>query len=217
MPPRSRRPVDWDALAQVALPPLEPAAAEELEDGAELEARDLDGLRDADDVRLLDCRIRGRADPVRLRRSALRNCLLDEVHLATLTAPDAGWTDVVIRGSRLGALVVPGGRLTRVTLERVRVDYLQLRGAQLGRVQLVDCAVGELDLGLARADEVRLPGSQVDKLVLQGAELTDVDLRGAGLGDLDGLDGLRGAVVDGGQLQRLAPALATHLGLRVTP
>jgi len=55
---------------------------------------------------------------------------------------------------------------------------------------------------------LRHPGSVLERLELSHATLDRVELRGARLSVAHGLEALRGAVIDHGQLAELAPACA---------
>jgi uncharacterized protein YjbI with pentapeptide repeats len=75
--------------------------------------------------------------------------------------------------------------------------------------------LGDLDLRAASVTRLALPGCRIGTLSIAGATLADADLRGAELAGVDGAEHLRGAIVDGVQLERLAPLLAAAIGLVV--
>lgn len=213
-----RQQVDWDAVADLDLPTLEAAQAADLH--KRLDALAIDGLvaesLTAAGLDLRDCAVTAcRAERARFRRSRLGTCLVAESAAGELDAADSAWIDVVVRGCRAGAVIAPGATLQRVTVTGSRIDYANLRGSTLERVQLIDCGIGELDVGGAALTDVRLVRCSVERLVLSDAVCVRVDVRGAEIGALEGLDGLRGAVITTDQLARLAPALADHLGLLV--
>lgn len=61
------------------------------------------------------------------------------------------------------------------------------------------------------------PGSRIDGLTLNKTTMTKVDFRGTqALSVAQGIESLRGATVDHGQLMELAPSFAAALGLTVT-
>lgn len=105
--------------------------------------------------------------------------------------------------------------LRRVHLEQVKLDAVNFRGAALVDVVFSDCLLREVDFGGAKLTRVRFPGCTFQDADFSRAKLADVDLRGARLHFKAGLDALRGATIDGGQLVELAPALAAHVGLRI--
>ena len=75
--------------------------------------------------------------------------------------------------------------------------HTRARGATLRSVRFSDCSINELNVTEAR--------------------LTKVDLSGARLRSLIGVDNLRGAIINRGQLLDLAPQLAAQLGVEVRP
>lgn len=204
----------------VQLPALRPGGCADLGpdgdiDGLAFDRVDLGGLR-ADDARLLECRLSScRLDDARLRRARLTSCLLDDVSATGVDMADSAWLDVVMRGGRVGAFMAYGATLTRVAFVGARLDYVNLRGATLTQVRLLDCRVGELDLGSAQLSHVGFERCAVDRLVVTGARLEAVDLAGAEIEALDGVGSLRGARINQTQLNRMAPALAAHLGIEV--
>jgi uncharacterized protein YjbI with pentapeptide repeats len=105
--------------------------------------------------------------------------------------------------------------IRRVHLDQVKLDAVNFRGAALTDVVFTDCLLREADFGGAKLTRVRFPGCTFEEADFSRAKLADVDLRGAHLHFKAGLDALRGATIDGGQLVDLAPAMAAHLGLRV--
>jgi len=103
----------------------------------------------------------------------------------------------------------------RVHFDQVKLDAVNFRGAALIDVVFTDCLLREVDFGGAKLTRVRFPGCTFEEADFSRAKLADVDLRGARLHFKAGLDALRGATIDGGQLVELAPALAAHLGLKI--
>jgi uncharacterized protein YjbI with pentapeptide repeats len=217
---RSRGPVDWDAVADVRLEGLTPAGAGDLRtddyhDGLLFEDVAFGDVA-ADEASFLDSRLAGCTfGDARLRRARLSTTVLEDAGAAALDLVDSTWSDVVLRRSRIGALVAHGAALERVTFDRGRLDYVNLRRAKLNQVQFMACRVEELDLGTAELTEVRFVDCEIGKLLLGGATLADVDLRGAELTALEGVGSLAGATISETQLALLGPALAEHLGIRV--
>ena len=78
-----------------------------------------------------------------------------------------------------------------------------------------DCTIGELDLRGGSAVRVALEGCRIGTLSVAESRLDALDLRGAELDRIDGVLGLRGAVVSGSQLPRLAPLFAEALGVTI--
>ena len=218
---RGRGPVDWDDVGDVRLGDLVPAGAGDLRagdyhDGLLFEDVAFGDVA-ADEASFLDSRLAGCTfGDARFRRGRLGTTVLEDAGAAALDVVDSTWTDVLLRRSRVGALVAHGVVLERVTVDRGRLDYVNLRRAKLTQVQFLGCRMGELDLGTAELAEVRFVDCEIGKLLLGGATLTDVDLRGAELTAIDGVGSLAGATISETQLALLGPALAEHLGIRVS-
>ena len=135
-----------------------------------------------------------------------------------LLGPDLSashWRDSeVVRGIASG-VQWHDADVRRVHFDQVKLDAVNFRGAALIDVVFTDCLLREVDFGGAKLTRVRFPGCTFEEADFSRAKLADVDLRGARLHFKAGLDALRGATIDGGQLVELAPALAAHLGLKI--
>ena len=132
-----------------------------------------------------------------------------------LGAVRSTWRDVTLTGCRFGAFDATSSTLTDVTIHGGKFDFVNLRGATLTRVVFEDCLLGELHLAETGLQSVRFSDCRIESLELRNAKATDVDLRGADLRGVDGVEHLRGARISDAQLQRLAPALAEHVGILV--
>ncbi|WP_262424610.1 pentapeptide repeat-containing protein [Brachybacterium sp. Z12] len=78
-----------------------------------------------------------------------------------------------------------------------------------------DCTIEELDLSGVTATRLAFTNCRVGHLALAHARLQDVDLRGLEIGAIGNLEGMAGATLDAQQVTVLAPAFASHLGIRV--
>ena len=166
-------------------------------------------------VRLMECRIAGgRFGDLRFRRSRLIGCEIADVAVTTFDVAESEWTDVAVRGGRIGALSAPGATLARVALRGLRSNYVNLRGATIVDLTIEDCRIEELDLGTATVERARIDG-EIDRLVLSAATCRAVDLRTVELGEIEGIAELGGTTLSSYQLTRLAPAFAEHLGIRI--
>ncbi len=216
----ARRNPDDVRPPQLALPALRPAdlaiwQQESEHDGLEF-ARLAGDRHVAGSVRVVECRLVGaRFEELVLRRSRFIDTELVDVEVTTFDAAESEWSDVVVRGGRLGALLAPGATLTRVALRGLRSNYVSLRGATVVDLTLSECRIEELDLGTAAVQRAVLAHCEIDRLVLSAATLRGVDLRSASIAEIEGIAELRGATISPYQLTRLAPALAEHLGVRV--
>ncbi|MDH2444976.1 pentapeptide repeat-containing protein [Amnibacterium sp. CER49] len=206
-------------LQALALPPLEDAEAADLRAGARLEAVRIEGGAAAGDLGGLvldDCAVLGLdADGAALDGARILGTRLERIAAARLRAARSTWRDVELAGSRMGAAELFDADWTRVDVSGCRIDYLNLSGATLQDVRFTDCVLGDLDLRASTITRLALPGCRIGTLSIAGATLTDADLRGAELEGVDGAEHLRGAIVDGAQLDRLAPLLAAAIGLVV--
>jgi uncharacterized protein YjbI with pentapeptide repeats len=135
-----------------------------------------------------------------------------------LLGPDLAashWRDSEIRRGIASGVQWFDSDLRRVHFEQVKLDAVNFRGAAMVDVVFTDCRLREADFGGTKLTRVRFPGCTFQDADFSRAKLKDVDLRGARLHFKAGLDALRGATIDGGQLVELAPALAAHVGLRI--
>jgi len=219
MPPTERRPT---REAEIALPDLTPFAGDRLEAGDDHVAVDFVDIdfagQDAPDARFLECRLqRCGLDGTSLRRARIADCLLSDVHGATVDFADSTWRDSQVRGGRLGAVTLVGATWTGIRILGSRMGFLNLSGAQLQDVTFEGCEVGSLDVRGADLRSVAFEDCRVDELDVAGATLSKVDLSGARLRALVGVESLRGAIISHGQLIDLAPLLAAQVGLEVRP
>lgn len=154
-------------------------------------------------------------DGTKLRGATFAECVAAELHAPVLSAPFSRWHDVRVERSRLGSVEMYEAELRSVALDGCKLDFVNLRGASVTDVLLSNCLIGELDLGGATVQRMQLQDCRIGVLDVGGAKLKDVDLRSSDFEALHGIEGLRGATIDDGQLGLLAPLLAGHLGLVV--
>lgn len=157
-----------------------------------------------DDVTLSDALLRG---------SRLRDVRFQNLVATTLSAPRSTWRDVSVRQSRIGAAELFDTDLSSMVIEHSKLGYVNLRGAQLRDVLISNCTIDELDLGQSQATRVAITNCVIGTLDTTNARLSHVDLRGSEFSRIDGLPGLRGAMIDAMQLSSLAPVLAAEAGL----
>lgn len=217
MPPNRPRPPE---PVRFTLPPLtDLSAAEVLDDDHHETARlaDLD-LSGSDLTRttFAECLLeRVALHDADLRGLHLTECRLGQVDAASFSAPRSTWRDVVLDGSRLGAVAAYESSWRSLLVTDSKLGYLNARGSTWTDVTLRGCTVEELDLTNATCTRVQLDDCRIGTLRVQSATLADVDLRTARLEVVEGLAGLAGAWVSESQLAELAPLLAAHLGVRV--
>lgn len=208
------------AITPLRLHDLEPAAAEDLDahqlhEALSLHDVDLSG-RDLEGATLTECELVGvAAASARLQHARILETRLERWDAPVLDASRSTWREVELLGSRLGALDLYDAKIRSTRIVGSRIGWFNLRGSTLEDVVLEDCTLEELDLSGATATRVRLRGCRVDSLLLAGARLADVDLRGLEVGGIANLEALAGATLDAEQVAALAPAFASHLGIRV--
>jgi uncharacterized protein YjbI with pentapeptide repeats len=155
-------------------------------------------------------------DGTALRRARMNDLWVAGTRFTGASLVETDWLDSSLTGCSLAGVEAFGAVLRRVVLRRCKLDSVNLRSAVLREVVFEDCVLRDVDLAEARLEKVRFPGTRIERARLGRATLDQVDLRGAVTIDLaDGYEALRGAVIDGGQLVDLAPALAQALGIVV--
>jgi len=205
-------PVDPTGLVDMGADLLGPRDDRELERfvDADLTDRDLEGAT------LRECVLeRPRLGGARLRGSRFVECVVSDSTAPQLAAARTTWHEVRVERPRWGSAELWDADWRSVHLVGGKIDFLNLRGSTLTDVVIEGCSIGELDLGGVRATRVALVDCRVGTLDVTGASLAHTDLRTTDLERVDGLEGLRGATVDGLQLSLLAPVLAAHLGIVV--
>ncbi|MDT3316967.1 hypothetical protein Q9S71_09035 [Microbacterium sp. KSW4-11] len=150
-----------------------------------------------------------------LTGAILADVVVDGVSAAELTARDATWRTVVVRGGRIGTLDLSRARCDGLVLDGVRVDYLTGGGATLRDVEVSGCRIGTLDLPGARVERMRFGGTSVDEMDIREWQAADVDLRGAEVLSFTDVRMLRGVTLTSDQATSHALALAASLGIDV--
>jgi len=207
---------------QVSLPHLTDFDGDRLEMGHDYDSivfadRDFTG-QDASDARFLECRLeRCCLEGLSMQRVRVIDCLLAEVHGASVDFADSIWRGSQMTGGRLGAMTLAGATWTGIRLRGIKLGFVNLAGARLEDVVFEECEFGSLDARAAQLRSVAFVDCAVQELNVAEATLSKVDLSGARLRSLVGVENLRGAIVSHQQLLDLAPLLAAQLGLDVRP
>ena len=190
-------------------------AGEMVEDLALVEA-DLSG-GDLSALTLLSCRFSEVfANDTDLAAARLVDCRLERLSATYLHSPRSTWRTVELIDSRIGAWELYDADVESLLMENCRLGFTNLAGTALRDVLIRATRIDELDLSGIDAQRVRFEDCQVGTLRLHGGSLSDVDLRGLEMTVVSGIGSLAGATISSGQLTKLAPLLAQHLGLRVT-
>ncbi|WP_157000940.1 pentapeptide repeat-containing protein [Agromyces laixinhei] len=178
--------------------------------GGDLSERDLTG------VTIGECELVGvSAHDTLLRGAVITETVIERLEAPVLRAPRARRRDVLVAGSRIGSVEFYDNNWQSVRFVGCKLGFVNLRGAELRDIRFTDCTIDELDLGDARAERIALEHCDVRSLDVTGAKLGDVGLRGLDLAPIAGLEGLKGATMDGMQVALLATSFATHFGIRV--
>ncbi|HEV2635459.1 MAG TPA: pentapeptide repeat-containing protein [Actinocrinis sp.] len=154
-------------------------------------------------------------DGGRLRGARFHDAWLGAVRLVGVDLAECSFVDATIDGSVLAGVPAFGSLLRRVVFQRCKLDSVNFRTAKLADVIFEDCTIKDVDFAGASLQRVSFSGCTLTDVDFTKASLSKVDLRGAELISLSGLDALRGATIDTGQLLGLAPALAAFLGINV--
>ncbi|WP_286344485.1 pentapeptide repeat-containing protein [Frondihabitans sucicola] len=151
----------------------------------------------------------------RLRGSRFVESVFVDPFAPEFSAARTTWRTVRVDRPRWGSAELFDAELESVRLSGGKIDFLNLRGSTLRDVVIENCAIGELDLGGVRATRVALVDCRVGTLDVTSAELSSVDLRTTTFDRIDGIPGLRGAIIDDQQLTLLAPLFAAQHGVIV--
>ncbi|MFE5210934.1 pentapeptide repeat-containing protein [Streptomyces sp. NPDC056600] len=152
----------------------------------------------------------------RMRRARFNDVWCHTVRWVGTDLAESSWMDATVLSGMLAGVQVFGATLRRVTFSHCKLDSVNWRSAALREVRFEDCLLRDVDFGEATLKDVSFPGTVLDGVRLRGARLSGVDLRGAAsLGIADGVEALRGATIDQGQLLDLAPSFAQALGVTV--
>ena len=207
-------------LSRLLLPGLESAkagdlAAHEHHEGLSLEGADLTGC-DLSGATFTECELVGvTAHTTVLQHARLIETRIERLNAPVLDATRSTWRDVELSGSRLGALDIYDAEIRSTRITSSKFDWINLRASTLEDVLFEDCSIEELDLSGAAVSRVAFTNCRVGSLALAHARLEDVDLRGLEIGSIGNLEGMAGATLDAQQVTALAPAFASHLGIRV--
>lgn len=186
---------------------------------------DFDGLHFADAVyehssvggaRFLECAFTGvRLEGAGLRRSRLSDVWLHETRLVAADLAQTDWLDCWFVAAGLAGVQAYDAHWRRVVFQRCKFDSVNFRGARFTEVVFDGCLMRDVDFSGATLDRVSFPNSRLIEADFAKASCDHVDLRGAELGITSGHDGLRGTIIDSGQLLDFAPLLAAALGITV--
>lgn len=191
------------------------------ESGDLLPGADLDGLRferpvlprSLAGVTLLECELTEvTEDRLELRGARLLESRVSRCSAPSVSAHGSTWRDAEIIESRIGALELSDSELRRVVVEGSKLGWVNLRGANLQDVLFRNCTFDEIDFGGATTARVAFEGCVAEKLTLTKSKSGALDLRGLEFHEIEGLEGLRGALLSHEQVALLAETFAAHFG-----
>lgn len=202
------------------LPDLEVGTIEDLLGGGYVEVLHFTGfdqsLLDLTDGRLEDCLF----SEMNIGELSMRNARYIQCEFKQLSAPildGAGATlnDVRVSHSRFGSADLSDSSIDSVVFEHCKFGWVNLRTAQVRDVVFRDCSFDEIDLQLVKAQRVKFENCRTGALNVERAGLSSVDLTGLEIEQVQGIEGLRGALISEQQLMSLSREFAAHLGIRV--
>ncbi|MGC1185370.1 MAG: pentapeptide repeat-containing protein [Candidatus Dormiibacterota bacterium] len=151
----------------------------------------------------------------RFLRPSLCDLVLLDCNLANLRWGGAAMTRTTYQECQMTGFDVNSSTLVDVQFLGCRLSLASFRFLAQAKVRFVDCEMDGADF-----QGVDLRACHFENCILTGslfhqAKSEGVDLRGSSLTGLQGIDGLRGAVIDQLQLLDLADSLASQAGLTV--
>lgn len=163
-----------------------------------------------------DCSfVRWNVGEANFRATRLSEVQGEDLAIASLSAVRSTWNRVEISSSRLGAVEAYESELRRVVIRSSKVDWMNLRRSDLSDVAFEDCTLEELDLSGSKIARVAFKNVNVRRLCLTNVKAENFDLRGLDMQTIEGLEGLRGAVLTSFQVATMSQLFASHLGISV--
>ncbi|MFD5175530.1 pentapeptide repeat-containing protein [Nocardia sp. NPDC058379] len=156
--------------------------------------------------------------PSTLRQATISESALRVCDLANVQADDSSMFETEIAGGRLTGLSWTAGVLRDVLVDSSRADMASFAESRLRTVVFRDCDLRQADFQRTEFRHVRfercnLTGARFsDARPQQNLRFEECDLTG-----VYGLTALRGATIQGGDLESLAATLARELGITVEP
>jgi len=176
----------------------------------------LESQTDAAHAVLTECALSGASvERLDLTGATLVDVEVRDLRASTLSARSARLRRVRITGGRIGTLDLADAEIDEVELRGVRIDYASLAAARIADLLIADCTIGTLDLPQATVARMAFADSRADDVDTRGVRAKDLDLRGLEAVSYLDAGSLRGATLSSRQVDYLAPALASALGIRV--
>ncbi|MFB7876958.1 pentapeptide repeat-containing protein [Nocardia sp. NPDC056064] len=154
--------------------------------------------------------------PSTLRQATITESVLRVCDLANVQADDSSMFETEVAHGRLTGLSWTAGVLRDVLIDSSRADLSSFAESRLRTVVFRDCDLRQADFQRTEFRNVRfercnLTGARfADARPQQNLRFEDCDLTG-----ITGVTALRGATIQGGDLEALAATLARELGITV--
>jgi uncharacterized protein YjbI with pentapeptide repeats len=182
-----------------------------------LEYEDIDlAGRDAVSVEIDQCRYKNTSfAQTELDRAMISDTVFERCDLANLRARNCSLVRVILEHSRMTGFSWPEGSIREAVLDGCRIDMASFRFSVFKGVVFTDCKLAqadfqEADLRGARFEKCDLSGAQFSKAQMEGTRFSDCTLD-----DINGVTGMKGAIVSSRDSLTLANSLASALGIRI--
>ncbi|NKX87408.1 pentapeptide repeat-containing protein [Nocardia coubleae] len=162
------------------------------------------------------CRFVSVRFPTLLRQTTIAESELQVCDLANVQADDSSMFESVVGNGRITGLSWTAGVLRDVLVESTRADMASFAESRLSKVVFRDCDLRQADFQRTdfrnvRFERCNLAGARfTGARIQQNLRFEDCDLTG-----IYGVTALRGATIQGGDLETLAATLARELGITV--
>jgi Pentapeptide repeats (8 copies) len=187
----------------------------ESREGERFAGEDLTG-RDLSGANFLECVL----DNMTLTDAGLRGARFVDTRVSgsfatSLVAARSGWHRSLVENPRWGSAELFDAALEGVHIRGGKIDFLNFRGARLTDVLIEDATITELDLGGFTGTRVAIRNCRIETIDFMRATCESVDLRDTSFSRVNGIDGMRGTILNETQLVDLAPVLAGLLGIEI--
>ena len=175
-----------------------------------------EGTVDASHAAFTECTVAAASvDRLELTGATLVDVEFDALRATSVHGREARLRRVRLTGGRIGTLDLATAGVDEVELRGIRIDYLSLGGAKVEDLLVADCTIGTLDLPQATLSRVRFESTRAEEVDTRGMRADSLDLRGLDAASYLDVGSLRGATLTPWQIEQLAPAFATALGIDV--
>ncbi len=186
----------------------------EVEDGR-LESLDWSG-QTADRVGLSGVLVtKGDFTSAALPKAVLRDTRFEKCQFAGAVLDEAGLNRLELVDAQSAGLTITNASIKDVLFKGCRLNLANFRFSHFARVTFEDCVLTEADFAYAQLEHVSFRGCDLTGAQFSNVKLSHVDLRTSDISGLNGVAGLKGASIDGLQLQSINHALAAELGIEV--